>query len=272
MNKMANFHRTPDLSGCQKGFTLLETLIALGVSLFLVLGLDVIFMSNHAGFLALSKWAQLEDNEIMAMNIIGNVVQSAGYYNNPQGQLISTALAGIAAGTVTTPIGITFSAGQSVFGGNVNGSDVIAVRAYHNNNSGAIDCTGSTAGTDEVISAFSVDASGNLQCTTYDINTATAIAPQTLVTGLSTAAGTPGMVLLYGTDPGSTGYATQYKCASATPCQAINTTSPALILSSDWMTVRSVRVTLNFVNPLAAYPGQPATLAFTKVFSFMGTL
>ena len=111
-----------------------------------------------------------------------------------------------------------------------------------------MDCTGSNTGTTLVSSTFSIDTNSNLQCS---INSA---ASQTLVGGVSS------MALLYGVDPTGTGSATQYMTAA-------NVTANA-----DWLKVVSVRVTLNFVNPMASQAGQPATLAFTKVFGIMGGL
>jgi type IV pilus assembly protein PilW len=36
-----------------------------------------------------------------------------------------------------------------------------------------------------------------------------------------------------------------------------------------WPSVRSVQVTLTFVNPMAAQPGQPATVTFTRNIAVM---
>ena len=158
--------------------------------------------------------------------------RSAGYYN-PLSQAQITGQA------ITTPMAFTFAGGQSVFGGTVNSSGSIAVSSI-----GAMNCTGAVSAS-LVSSSFSMDTNNNLQCS---INSA---ASQTLVSGVSS------MAFLYGVDPGATGSATQYVTAA-------NVTN--------WSKVMSVRVTLNFVNPMASQAGQPATLAFTKVIGIMGQL
>jgi type IV pilus assembly protein PilW len=40
--------------------------------------------------------------------------------------------------------------------------------------------------------------------------------------------------------------------------------------ATNWSNVISVRITLNFTNPLAGQPGQPATIPFTRVIDLMG--
>ena len=239
MNRIRNFNK----SASQRGYSLIELMISLGIGLFLLVGIAVIFLSNRATFITQGQLATLQNKEIMAMNIIGNVVQSAGYYINPHTQATIVALS---AQTVTAPLAVNFAGGQAVFGGAVTGSDSIAVRAYQNNSLGAMDCTGNASRTDLVSSTFSVDTTNkNLQCS---INGADS---QILVSGVSS------MVLLYGVDVSATGSTTQYVTAENV---------------KDWSKVMSVRVTLNFVNPMASQAGQPATLAFTKVIGIMAQL
>lgn len=237
MNRIRNFNK----SVSQHGYSLIELMISLGIGLFLLVGIAVIFLSNRATFITQGQLATLQNKEIMAMNIIGNVVQSAGYFN-PQAQ------AAIDAQTVP----VNFASGQAVSGVTVNGSDIITVRAYQNNSLGAMDCSGNASGNgnasgiDLVSSTFSVDTTNkNLQCS---INGADS---QILVSGVSS------MVLLYGVDVSATGSTTQYVTAENV---------------KDWSKVMSVRVTLNFVNPMASQAGQPATLAFTKVIGIMAQL
>jgi type IV pilus assembly protein PilW len=221
----------------QQGFGLVEIMISLGIGLFLLAGLSTIFIANRQTFTAQSGLAQLQNNQIVAMHIISSVVGSAGYYPNAQTQ---TQIAALSAQTVTTPLAVGFTAGQAVFGGQVNNIDSIAVRSI-----GAMNCSGNTSFT-LVSSTFTIN-NNNLQCS---INSQ---APQTLVSGVSS------MTLLYGVDTLNTGSASQYVTAANV---------------SNWNNVMSVRVTLNFVNPLyfVTQPGQPATLAFTKVIGLMGQL
>ena len=175
MNKVNGTFKRPVF---QSGFTLIELIISLGIGLFLLTGIAVIFLSNRATFITQGYLAQLQNNEISAMNIINNVVQSAGYYIDPLHQSSKQANP---QKQINSPIETTYLEDQVVFGGSFNGSDVLAVRAYHNTSTpgiieGAIDCTGNAGsladgtGQDQISSTFSVDSSGNLQCTTWDLN------------------------------------------------------------------------------------------------------
>jgi type IV pilus assembly protein PilW len=254
----------------QRGSSLVESMIALAIALFMLAGLSAIFISNRLTFSTQSALSKLLNQELMAMNIINNVVQTTGYYiiSTPPsaGQTSALELPATAAFT-SNSISVTYAApGQSVYGiGSINGADAISVRAYHNGGNGAMDCTGNASGTDEINSVFSMDTTGNLECSTYDITTGAVVSTaQDLVSGLTTqASGTPGMTLLYGIDPGNTGSITKY------------VTAANVTVFSSWTLVKSVRVTLHFVNPLynaSNAQGQPATLSFTKVIPIMATL
>lgn len=212
---------------------MVEIMVSLAIALFLLTGLTAIFSTANQTFIAQGQLRQLQNNQILAMNIIGNIVQSAGYYPNSQ---LQTQITVLPVQTVAAPLAVNFAAGQAVFGGSVNGADSIAVRSI-----AAMDCSGNTGNAaPAVVSTFSVSNS-NLQCS---IN---GQAPQTLVSGVA------GMSLLYGVDPTGSGSATQY-------VPAANVTA--------WGNIMSVSVTLNFVNPL----GQPATIPFTRVIGVMGQL
>lgn len=269
----------PDNSAQQHGVTLIELLLSMGIGVFLLAGLAMIFISDKISFATQNNLAQMENNQLMAINILTNVIQSAGYYpssstptstNLPVESTYSLTIKN--GSSSSSSLAVSYgTAGQAVFGGSINGSDSISVRSI-----GAINCTGNTSG-DLVSSTFTVDSYNNLQCTTWDITTpANNTATQTLVgpgypaTGTVTNAmitGVQSMQVLYGVNPASDS-ATQYVTAA-------NVTN--------WSGVMSVRVTLNFCNPLYSKQpacqlnttdnqGQPGTLAFTRVIGLMGHL
>jgi len=234
MSKIISRRRNLHGSTFQRGFGLIEVMISLFISLFLLAGLATIFIGTKQTFIAQSGLAQMQNNQIMARNIIGNVVQSAGYFSSP---LINTSNTALPAQIVGHPIAgnLYFSAGQILSGASVNGTDSIAARSL-----GAMDCTGNTDTNNPVVSIFTV-SNNSLQCSVNGQ------ASQSLVSGVSS------MTLLYGVDPAGSGSATQYMTAANVPA---------------WSSVMSVMVTLNFVNPL----GQPATLPLTVVFGVMEQL
>ncbi len=67
----------------RRGFTLIELMIALLVGLFLLGALLTIVQANKQVFGNQNLLAQVQDNERMAMTMITDVVQSAGYFSNP---------------------------------------------------------------------------------------------------------------------------------------------------------------------------------------------
>jgi type IV pilus assembly protein PilW len=113
-----------------------------------------------------------------------------------------------------------------------------------------IDCSGNTysAGAQTTLTSTMNVANGYLQCS---LNGGAAIQ---LVSGISS------MQILYGVQskPGSTDNSVD---AYVTATNV-----------SDWTKVLTVKITLNFVNPLAGQPGQAAagsTIAFTRVITLM---
>ena len=253
----------------QRGFSLVELMISLTIGLFMLAGMATIFSSTQISYTAQNNLTQLQDNEILAMNILGNVLQSTGYFPayNTSNQLQSqiAALPALAAGSAlpatialqtpisfsTTPtLTLNFSAAQSLYGGSLysSGPDAIAIRSM-----GAMDCTGNTTANTVIVSIFTVNQSNNyLLCSTYNQSTSTQSNWQVLVTGVNS------MSLLYGLDPNATGSATEYVTAANV---------------ANWSNVISVRVSINFVNPLynASAPlGQAATVTFSRVIGIMG--
>src|SRR5450631_3316158 len=92
--------------GRQRGFTLIELSIALLIGLFLIGGLLVMLQSNRRGFISQSQQAQLQVSERLAMTVITDVVQSAGYYPDPVNNTAASKLIAVA----------PMVAGQAIYG------------------------------------------------------------------------------------------------------------------------------------------------------------
>ena len=67
----------------QRGYTLIEILIALLIGLFLLGALLTIVQTNRAVFGNQTQLALLHDSERMAMALMTDVIQSAGYFPDP---------------------------------------------------------------------------------------------------------------------------------------------------------------------------------------------
>ena len=224
----------------QSGIGLVEIMVSMVIALFLLLGIGTIFITTRSTYGDQQGLSTLQDNERLAMFMLTNVIQIGGYFPDP---LTTTAVASL---PVTAPYVV---AGQAVSGTEGGAApDTVRVRFMTASGDGIENCNGGTNSTGaNVIYNNVFDISGNtLRCAVNGGN------PQPLVTGVSD------MQVLYGVDTTNSGSATQYFQASAVP---------------NWNNVKSVRIQLTFVNPLAGQTGQPNTLPpFVKIVPVMNKL
>ena len=233
----------------QQGVGLTELMIAMTLALFLILGLGTMFYGlsltnkNIQGVPATALvpgtaintgLSGLQDSERMAMQFLGGAISASGYYPTSTGILFPFATA--AAG---------FSPNQTISGtsGAVPGTDSVSIRFESDavKGQGWQGCGGGppvTATSTVYTDTFSI-VNNMLQCTENGV-----VYP--LVNGVS------GMTLLYGehTAPNDLDYLSASNVAT-------------------WSTIKSVYVTLQFINPLAATPGQPPTVSLTQTFALM---
>ena len=71
-------------AGRQRGFTLIELMIAITVAIFLVGGLLMMVQSTRNTFASQNQLAQLQDNERLVLTFMTEVIESAGYFPNPK--------------------------------------------------------------------------------------------------------------------------------------------------------------------------------------------
>lgn len=234
---MSSRHRRQTRRGAKRrqlGLGLVEILVALAISLFLLGGLFTIFFTTRQTFAAQNGLSALQDNQRFAMTAVANVVQSAGYFPDPLTNTAGTAL----------PLDATYAtAGQSIFGTAgvaASAPDTISVRfRAAANDPNVMNCLGDTAGASATTFDNKFSIAGNtLQCN----DTA-------LVDNVSN------LKVLYGIDTTGDGSVTRYVAAGGV---------------TDWTAIKTVRVTFTFVNPLAGQPGQPGTIATTRVINLSG--
>jgi type IV pilus assembly protein PilW len=240
-----------------RGFTLVEILIALTVGLFLMGALLTIVQTNRRVFGEQNQLAQMQDNQRMAMTMMGDVIQSAGYFPDPVHNTLTTALTATGA----------FAVGQSIFGTSVAGPlDTIQVRYMTAGGDGILNCSGQsnpTGGPNTVyVNTFQV-LNGKLVCTLSTVvNTVVVNTVQYILVG-----GIPGsglditnMSILYGV-----------KADATQPGNNVDTYMSATQVNGAvlWGSVISVQITLTFTNPLSASPGQPATFQIQRVIGVM---
>jgi type IV pilus assembly protein PilW len=236
-----------------RGFTFVEIMIAIALGLFLIGGLLTLVQAMRRTATNQSGLSQLQDNERMAMQLITDVVQSTGYFTDP---VHNSAAGSFAAGTFGPAI-FTFG-GQALVGNYTAGLPDVITNRYMTAGTAAgdnaINCTGnSTTLPASFVNQITVDTVNNyLTCTLW-------VGPNPPTT-VALVPGVTGMSVLYGVETGN-GVATN----------SVDTYLNAQLVTNFnlWPQVRSVQVTLTFLNPMAAQPGQPATVNFTRNIAVM---
>jgi type IV pilus assembly protein PilW len=235
----------------QRGFTLVELMITVAIALFLLGGLFSILQNVRVTYANQQLLAQLEDAQRLAMIMITDVTQEAGYFPNP---VLYTA--------GDLPLTAPFqTAGQGVYGQHLNGvnapGDTLTVRYMTASGDGILNCNGTsnTSGGPVVYTnTFSV-VNGQLLCAVGNG------APLQLVTGVTN------LQVLYGV-----------KRNFAITGNDVDTYLTAdQMTNTDWTNLTSVTITLTFVNPLSSTTGitttegvnQPPTLTFQRVIDVM---
>src|SRR5579863_9386045 len=89
----------------QRGFTLIEIMIAMAIGLFIALALVTIVNTNKAAFLSQNQLEQMQDSERMAMTLMADVIQAAGYFPDPTNNTLGGSL--VAAGSFANSQAIT---------------------------------------------------------------------------------------------------------------------------------------------------------------------
>jgi type IV pilus assembly protein PilW len=229
----------------QRGFTLVELMIALLIGLFIAGGLVILVQDNKRTFASQSQLAQLQDTERLAMTMMTDVIQAAGYFPNPTLNTAATAL---------PPTG-GMAAGQPFTGTGSGTLDQITVRYATNSGDGILTCNGTS-------------------------NTTGAVTPYTNVFSVVTTGGVGQLVCtLNGTAyplvNGVTNLAISYGINSTGTSNNVDTyKTAAQMLTADWNNIISVQVTLTFNNPLYSATGQgqgtqPPTVSLQRTVGVM---
>jgi type IV pilus assembly protein PilW len=235
-----------------RGFTFVEIMVALALGLFLIGGLLTLVQAMRRTSTNQSGLSQLQDNERMAMQLITDVVQSTGYYTSPLTNSAATAFLGGTYGPAT------FISAQALLGIHTAGVPDTITNRYQTAGTtagdNAINCTGnSSAAPATFVNQITVNTASNyLTCTVW-LNGAQQ-PPVSLVPGITN------MTIQYGVESGN-----------GVASNSVDTylTADLVTAGTYWPQVRSVQVTLTFVNPMAAQPGQPATVNFSRTIAVM---
>ena len=233
----------------QRGFTLIELMIAITISVFLIGGLLLMVQSTKNTFITQNQLAQLQDDERLVLTFMTEVIESAGYFPNPNLNINTTVLP--AAGVFATP-------GQAVFGTHVAAvpNDTVTVRYGAGLNDNIFNCSGTTnttvANYDTFVNKFWVNnavvKNPVLTCTFTDIATG-AVLNVPLVNGVTN------LQITYGVK----------RNVNDTGSCADTYLNASQMLTADWSAVCSINLKVTFTNPIK--PANPITI--TRVIAVM---
>jgi type IV pilus assembly protein PilW len=234
----------------QRGFSMLELMVAMSIAVFLLAGLFTILQGTRHTSQDQAALSQLQDNERVAMSIMTDIIQEAGYFPNAPVYVLTDRL----------PVNGSFAtAGQAIMGTD-NGAQGInlAIRFETANNDGIYNCfsTNTTGAPFLYVNTFSVNAQNQLTCSN----------------GTTTAAivnGVTNLAVRYAVNTSSA--ETNSNCPADRYLQTADMANPIY-----WTNVCAVEITLTFINPMyqpvpniPPTPGQPHFVTFKRLIGIM---
>ncbi len=219
-------------------------MVALLIGLFLLGALLIIVQTNKRVFVNQNQLAQLQDGERMALTVISDVLQSAGYFPDPTTNTLAMTL------TQSLP----FAVGQSVYGvsSGTPAGDQLYVRYMTTGGDGILNCSGQsnpTGGPNTLyVNLFQV-LNGQLVCTMNG-------------TQYNLVSGVTNMTIQYGV-----------KANAVAPGNNVDTymTASQVNAAGLWDNVIAALVQVTFTNPMyvPGQTGQPPTVSIQRVISVM---
>jgi type IV pilus assembly protein PilW len=251
----------------EAGFTIVEMMVAMAISLVVVIGFAATFVNMKRTFNSQNDLSDLQDNERLASLILTSSFDEAGYFPtgaNPAAvpkvppQVVDRS----AIVSSSDPKGGTLAAGSYIFGvtGDAAASpavpESISTAYISAPGDGLLTCQGGSNGSAANITirnVFYVDAASNtLGCVVYN-GTSTTTAPGAAFAPLIT--NVKSMSVLYGVDTDGDKNIDSYLLAKD-------------MTAAYWNNIKNVRVTLNFINPNAKIDGKP-TIPMVQVINVM---
>jgi type IV pilus assembly protein PilW len=225
----------------QGGFTLIELLVSTTVAIFLLGGLFASLQSTRSAFRNQGVLAELQDNQRLAMNLMADVIESAGYYPDPKNN---------DGGTVLPAGGVFANADQAVFGTHSAAApgDTVTIRYGAGLLGGVSD------------NVFNCAAQQNTTVAGYDVFVNKFyVAPaagdpttQALWCTATTAAGNKDVQLVNGVQNLQVWYGVQETRPSTTGTCTETYLRADQMQPADWAYVCTIRVSLTFTNKMQA--------------------
>jgi type IV pilus assembly protein PilW len=199
--------------GSQRGLTLVELMIALGLGLLLVAGVGAVYLGSSQTYRVSQDGARIQESGRYALDVIGRSLRQAGYLNVPSNPAAAMP---------------TFS-GTLITGTNGSSSAPDVVTTQRQWVSGDRSCDGDSTGPGFVQDSFKIDtANAELQC-----DGVIAASPPTPGTGQPLLSGVEDLQILYGIDTNSDQAADRYTEAPTNWTQVITARVCVLIRSDN---------------------------------------
>jgi type IV pilus assembly protein PilW len=239
-----------------RGFTLVEILIALVIGLFLMGALLTIVQANRTAFGNQNQLSQLQDNERMAMTMMTDVIQSAGYFPQPWINTLTGSL---------TATGF-FAVGQSVYGTYAAGApgDSISVRYMTTGGDGILNCSGQ--------SNTAAAGTNVLYVNTFQVMTPAGSTTSQLVCSLTANGATVNYNLVNGVTQLSVLYGVKASAGASGNSVDTYMSADQVTAQNLWGSVISALVQLTFTNPMYVAPTTPLnqpTVTLQRVIGVM---
>lgn len=246
----------------QEGVGLVELMVALVLSLFLLAGLFTIFFSTKRSYNDQQALSALQENQVMAASVFADTVRAAGYF--PYGTTYASRSAAFPGNTTIYGTSVTWSTGQVVYATGTTASssqNTLSIRLIP---SAALNCLGSHANTPQT-NTFSIDGAGDLECSVDGAHAQPFVSPLGNLGTNTSGGGVQDMKVMIGV-------------AGAGGVSVDRYYAPDSVPAGDWQNARNVIVKITFFNPLfdnvntpaAANvdgQGQPRYLTMTRVIS-----
>lgn len=230
----------------QTGAGLVELLVALVLSLFLLAGLFTIYFSMRSSFDTQNAMSALQENQTLAANVLADTIRVAGYF--PYNTTDSDRNIAFPGNVTIFSTNVTWNSGQVIYAtGTTAGPDKIFIRLFPQT-SNTLNCLGQ--------SSTSINPQTNEFTTMNSQNNATPNALGcTVITMGQNLTSMPiiAPILNNNINPNGGGIANLIVLmgiSSAGSNNINNYLSPNQMTPADWQNVRSVEIKLQFYNPL----------------------
>jgi len=217
----------------QHGFSLIEMMVALLVALFLLGGLGTMVAGTHKTSTNQTSLATLQDEQRLAMSILNDTVQTAGYFNSSCATCTLTPpfTAVTTTGTVASAPATALLAGQ-IIGGvhtSIAAPDTLVVQYQTSGTDGVINCDGNTNTAQMIYTNF------------FFVNTAV----------------TPNQLECSSDGNSDDAHPLVNNVVNMQVWYGVSTVTANQVTAAQWPNVVSVKIILTFNNPLYGPPGQP---------------